>query len=131
MSHRKRALAKKRHTLRASDLHEVSVEDLRASVLEAEEQRRVWRLCGQLGVEVVSFSQPRATMQTIGIPDLKLYIPRKGATAWLECKRPVGGVQSDAQQHFQAMAEECGETYLLGGYEEVMGWLRTVGVIVT
>ena len=54
--------------------------------LEKGEQRRVIRLYETVGCEWVSFSQPRATMQTEGIPDLKIYCRRKGLTWWQECK---------------------------------------------
>lgn len=92
--------------------------------LEKDEQRDVYRLYTALGCEVVWFSQPRATMQTEGIPDLKVYCRRKGLTWWHETKRPQGGKQSDAQKRFQARAEACGEHYVLGGWEEAVQVVR-------
>jgi hypothetical protein len=97
--------------------------------LEKDEQRDVYRLYVALGCEVVWFSQPRATMQTEGIPDLKVYCRRKGLTWWHETKRTVGGRQSDEQRHFQQRATCCGEEYVLGGWEEAVQFVRARGLV--
>lgn len=98
--------------------------------LEKDEQREVCRLYESVGCKVVSFSQPRATMQTEGIGDLKIYCERKGMTWWFEAKRQKGGKQSDDQKRFQAMVEKCGEVYLMGGFDEAYDHLEEIGVIV-
>src|SRR2546423_15662375 len=82
--------------------------------VQKEEARDVVYLYGALGCRVVHFSQPRATMQTEGIPDLKVYCVRKGYTWWHEVKRPSGGRVSDAQKQFAGLAKTCGELYVLG-----------------
>jgi len=71
-----------------------------------------------IGCTVVNFSQSRASRQTPGIPDLKVY---KGEhTWWHEVKRP-GQTQSPAQKQFQEMAEAAGELYVCGDYD-AMAW---------
>lgn len=81
-----------------------------------------------LGCDVVSFSQPRATMQTEGIPDLKVYCRRKCLTWWHECKAP-GGKQSPAQIEFEALARACGEHYILGGWDRAVDAVRAFGLV--
>jgi hypothetical protein len=103
--------------------------DDEADRLEKEEELRIDRLYKALCLKVVRFSQPRRTMQTEGIPDRKVYVERKGLTYWHEVKRPVGGKQSEAQKKFQEMAERCGETYVLGGYNAAYDHLVAIGVI--
>lgn len=95
---------------------------------ERDMQRAVIRLYESVGCRVVRFSQTRATRQTPGIPDLKVYCPRKGVTWWMEVKAP-GGKQEPEQQVFQALAEACGETYVLGGLEVALRQLERVGVV--
>lgn len=119
MGHRRRAMQAARAARVAPIEHR----------LEKEEQRDVYRLYVALGCEVVWFSQPRATMQTEGIPDLKVYCPRKGLTWWHETKRPLGGRQSKDQQRFQALAEACGEQYVLGGWEEAVKAVQHFGLV--
>ena len=97
--------------------------------LEKDEQRDVYRLYVALGCEVVWFSQPRATMQTKGIPDLKVYCVRKALTWWHETKRQVGGKFSKEQVQFQARAEACGELYVPGGWEEAVQFVREHGLV--
>ena len=41
----------------------------------------------QLGGEVDKFSQPRNTMQTLGIPDLRAVFPGSRMAVWLEVKQ--------------------------------------------
>lgn len=81
-----------------------------------------------VGCEVVSFSQPRATMQTEGIPDLKVYCRRKGTTWWHETKRE-GGKQSPAQIEFEKLARACGEHYILGGWEVAVTAVKVFGLV--
>jgi len=78
-----------------------------------------------MGCSVVSFSQPRKTMQTPGIPDLKIYF--KDHTWWHEVKTE-GGRQSADQKAFQAVAEAAGERYVLGGVEAAVQILRELEI---
>ena len=94
-------------------------------------EKIVERCCDQLyasaGCEVVRFSQARATQQTPGIPDRKVYHRPSGCTFWFEVKAQ-GGQQSKHQRAFQAMAEACGETYVLGGLEAAEAQLIAMGL---
>lgn len=119
MSHRRRAIQA------AQRAKVVPIEQQ----LEKDEQRDVYRLYTAVGCEVVWFSQPRETMQTAGIPDLKVYCVRKGLTWWHETKRPQGGRQSDAQLRFQQRAKRCGEHYILGGWEEAVRAVQMFGLV--
>jgi len=84
------------------------------------------RLMAALGFTSIHFSQTRATRQTPGIPDRKYY--RDRLTFWLEVKRP-GGKQSQYQRDFQKMCTRAGETYVLGGLDELTSYLRAKGLI--
>ena len=117
-----------RNHKRASTLAGLTTASLE-NVPEKAEQLEVERLYRTAACEVVRFSQPRATFQTPGIPDIRVYCVRKRCSWWHEVKRPKGGKQSDEQKLFQAMAERCGETYILGGWEEAYAYLRQLGVI--
>lgn len=94
-------------------------------VMEKRVAEAVKRLYRTLGYTVVSFQQPRRTMQTPGIPDLKIY--GKGWTWWFEVKAE-GGKQSDHQRAFQIMAEASGERYFIGGVEEAIQALESQGL---
>ena len=83
-------------------------------------------LCALAGCECVHFSQARATGQTPGIPDLRFY-PPSGPAFWVEAKA-AGGRQSPAQAAFQARCARCGDPYVLGGYREVLAYLRARGL---
>lgn len=115
-----------RHAPRAPTLVDVVPREL---VGEKQEQLEVYRLYVAVGCEVIWFSQPRATMQTEGIPDLKVYCVRKGLTWWHETKRPVGGKQSVAQARFQYFAERCREHYVIGGWEEAVQAVQAFGLV--
>ena len=94
-------------------------------VSEKDVERRCDSLMSQLCWNVVRFSQPRHTMQSAGIPDRKYYNVARGLTLWFECKKP-GGTQSLAQKQFQQMCEACGETYVLGGVDELLSAIKSL-----
>ena len=130
MNHyQRRALQKKRRPKTIAGMTVAMLAELNPDQLEKAEQWEVVKLYEAVGCKVISFSQPRATMQTEGIPDLRVYCERKGLSWWQECKRPNGGRQSDAQLDFQIMAERCGEIYILGGFREAYAHLQQIGVI--
>lgn len=78
------------------------------------------------GGVVASLSQPRASMQTPGIADLYVFLPRRRRTVWWETKRP-GGKQSKEQIEFERLCRACGHDYGLGGPAEVETYLRSIG----
>ena len=83
-------------------------------------EKSIERMCIQLyekvGCLVLKFSQPRKTMQSYGIPDLKVYNLRHGKTWWHEVKRPKGKL-SDHQKKVREMAIACGEAHYVGGLD--------------
>lgn len=97
----------------------------RLAVTEKDVERNCDSLMSKLCWDVVKFSQPRNTMQTLGIPDRKYYHVTRKLTFWFECKRP-GGKQRAAQKQFQRICEACGETYVLGGLDELQAALETL-----
>lgn len=104
--------------------------------LERYEDAYIRKLYRTAGCVVVSFSQPRRTKQTPGIPDLRIYDTKTGTAWWHEVKRQQGPgwtyvqtKQSDAQRLFQARAEACGEEYLIGARDVAYRKLRDLGRI--
>lgn len=81
------------------------------------------QLMARYGFVAVRFSQARATQQTPGIPDRRYYDTARELAVWWEAKAP-GGKQRPAQRKFQVMVEACAEHYILGGIDELAGWLR-------
>lgn len=102
--------------------------DIHAS--EKQIEAGIIQLGRALGLTVVKFSQPRHTMQTGGIPDLRVYWPNGKLTraAWVEVKKP-NGIQTIAQQAFQHVVERAGERYVIGGMCEFIELLEEWGVI--
>lgn len=105
--------------------------------LEKEEEACVIDAYQMAGCKVVSFAQPRATMQSAGIPDLKVFDPRTGTTWYHETKRRQGpeykrvkSVQSPAQRAYQELCESCGEEYIIGPLDAALSKLRALGRIV-
>jgi hypothetical protein len=78
-------------------------------------------------------SQPRASKQTPGIPDLWLTrAARTDAPAfafWWESKRQVGGKRSSAQEAFGAECAAAGVGYGFGDRHDARQYLATLGVI--
>lgn len=91
-------------------------------------QAAVIRLYRQFGCVVNSLSQPRATMQTPGIPDLYIHCTKKAASWWHETKA-VDGKPSEAQLDFFARENICGGTVVLGGVDAAKLQLRAIGLI--
>jgi hypothetical protein len=79
----------------------------------------LFRKCGLL---VFKLSQPRATMQSEGIPDLWVFCPRRRLAFWWEVKRP-GGKLSPHQQRFRELSLECGIGHHVGGRDEARALL--------
>src|SRR5687767_8465711 len=88
---------------------------------EKDEQRCVYHLLVKCGAVVYWVSQPRATMQSRGVPDLMAFHPLRGF-AFIEVKSERGRM-STPQREFQHLCGEAGVVYLVGGVEEVRDWL--------
>lgn len=97
---------------------------------EKEVQRDVIELFESLGCHVIRTSPGRrgGTFQTPGIPDLRVFVPRKRCAFWFETKA-ANGVQSTGQITFQRLAEACGDVYIIGGTEAAIMHLRAIGLL--
>jgi hypothetical protein len=89
--------------------------------LEGDKQMRA------LGFEVVKFSHPGKTKQTLGIPDRRYYHRGRRLVLWWEAKSATG-IQRPDQKLFQEMCEACGEIYVLGTDDDLFLWLIKNGI---
>lgn len=105
-----------------SDLTTLDIARGLLAQLEKEEEAKGDELMQQYGFRSIHFSQARASMQTLGIPDRKYYHVERKVTLWWEAKAE-DGEQSKAQRDYQAMAEACGEIYVLGTHLDLAEWL--------
>lgn len=92
---------------------------------ERQVQRAVRELYELHGCAVYDLSQPRATMQTPGLPDLWVVWESSGAAWWHEVKRP-GGKASISQLAFARGCRATGTGYVIGGVEVAAMKLRGV-----
>jgi len=90
------------------------------------------------GFTAIRFSQPRNAMQTAGIPDRRYYrrYHHGGAgssyftsplAVWVEYKS-TKGKQRPAQRQFEELVRACGESYVLGGIDQLQEYLVNVGL---
>ncbi len=86
----------------------------RDMILEKEEQRQVTNRFRAFGFKVRNLSQPRASKQSPGFPDLWVVHETKPIAFWWETKRQVGGRHSDAQLEFADDCCRCGVDYGTG-----------------
>lgn len=100
----------------------IEAKELEANALEKAHVAEGDKIVRALGGKVVSFSQPRASKQTPGIPDRRYYFERWAVVFWWEAKAEWGA-QSPAQKDFQAMCEACGESYLCGELQTLTNYL--------
>lgn len=92
---------------------------------EKQVQRAVRQLYELHGCAVYDLSQPRATMQTAGLPDLYVVWESSGAAWWHEVKRP-GGRATLAQLEFRERCRAAGIDYVIGGVEVAAAMLLRV-----
>lgn len=118
----------------ARQAHPSAVLDVSPEIRAADEARREKTVEHEgdkqmlaLGFLVVRFSRAERTKQTPGIPDRRYYAPRCGLALWWEAKTTTGK-QSPAQIAFQAMAEACGDHYVVGTERVLFEWLVARGV---
>ena len=104
----------------------------RAAPTEKQVQQEVKNLAHLCGFDVADFSQPRASMQTPGIPDLLLHHRKRGFVVWVEVKRP-GGKLSPHQKAWKQMVEEAGvEDYhsiVCSSADDLDSWMRSEGYL--
>lgn len=80
-------------------------------------QRQVVAFYRQLGCVVKSTSQARRSKVALGLPDLLVFWPGRGAFWFHEVKRE-GGKLSKEQVDFQALCRACSEDFIVGGLNE-------------
>jgi hypothetical protein len=86
-------------------------DERRDNALEKAEQWEIVKLFKAFGFAVYTLSQPRATKQTPGLPDLWLMHRELDIAFWWETKRSRGGRYSDAQIEFRDGCARCGVGY--------------------
>lgn len=75
--------------------------------LEKAVERDIINAAMDLGFDVTKYSQPRNTMQTEGIPDIRIRHRAKQFRAFVEIKRH-GGIVSSAQAAWILYERQCG-----------------------
>lgn len=68
------------------------------------------------------------TRQTKGLPDLHVMFPARRVVFWHEVKRPKAK-QTPEQEVFQAACQACAVGYVLGGEDEAIAHLKTIGLV--
>lgn len=98
-------------------------------------QRQIVALLRSLGglVWVLGTSRPRTdshhgTCQTPGIGDVYAIFPRARRSLWVEVKA-AGGKLRPAQVEFQSACLHVGQPHIVGGVDEVLGWLQQQGIV--
>lgn len=101
--------------------------------LEKEIQREVVKTYAGFGCKVYNLSQPRATKQTPGLPDLWVVClssgwSRQGKIAWWHETKTPTGKQSEAQREFQRECKSCRVGFVVGGVKAAEEQLITFGI---
>lgn len=99
-----------------------------SDVLEKAEQNEVMKLFRAFGFKVRNLSQPRATKQAPGLPDLWVMHRERPIAFWFEVKRQVGGRYSDAQIEFRDDCARCGVSWKGGDRRAAEQMLVDMGV---
>ena len=95
--------------------------------LEAAVQRDIKDAAWKLGFTVTEFSQPRATMQTPGIPDLYLQHRAKGFRCWVEVKREGGRLSTAQRAWLETERNAGGHAFVADSvvsFVEQLGWVE-------
>lgn len=104
-----------------------SAEPASEAVTERDVQESIKLVLEMLGFMVSDLSQPRASMQTPGLPDLFATHPDWQLSLWCEVKRP-GGKASAAQREWHRTAKEAGNLVLVAeSAADVVSYLREHG----
>lgn len=106
-------------------------------VSEKAEQAAIVKLLQSIGAHVYPLSQPRATMQAEGLPDLWVFMPATNdrrssirSALWIEVKA-LDGTMRPKQELFKNLCDEHEVTHLVAfgvdgmiAYLTEGGWLR-------
>ncbi len=78
--------------------------------------------------KIADFSQPRATMQTPGVPDLYVWFLEHQLAFWFEVKAE-GGTQTSEQYWWEMREKIVGHRrYFMGGVEEATAAIVELGI---
>lgn len=97
-------------------------------------QAAIVRLLAAVGCAVYVLGTTRrrgdyhGTMQTPGLPDLFVFLPRGLGTLWIEVKAPGGRLRPE-QRLFRQRCVEAGQPHVVGGYQAVVDELRRCGLL--
>lgn len=81
-----------------------------------------------LGFDVTKTSQPRASMVTLGIPDLYVRSDRYGVRCWMEVKTPKGKLSAYQTAWHQMEKRAGGDVVVVRSLDDVLTALRDRGV---
>lgn len=96
--------------------------------LEKQVQAHVKLALRSLGFVVSDLSQPRRTMQTIGLPDLYAQHVAWRLRVWIEVKRPQSGRLSAAQAAWHATEQAAGgHVLVVYGTADLLEGLAALG----
>jgi hypothetical protein len=84
------------------------------AALEKAEQAEVIKVYRSFGCVVKTLSQPRATRQSPGLPDLRVFAPRIRRFWDHETKRQKGSHVDPAQRDYAELAATCGLEVVIG-----------------
>lgn len=102
---------------------ELQRQERNAAIQEKEEQSEITKRFRVCGFTVRNLSQPRASKQSPGLPDLFITHDTMPAALWWESKRQVRGKYSDAQLAFREDCRRCGITCEGGDRYDAERWL--------
>ncbi|HET8777957.1 MAG TPA: hypothetical protein VFN76_09890 [Candidatus Limnocylindria bacterium] len=95
---------------------------------EKKEQEEVIKVFGAISFACYRISQPRATKQTPGLPDLRFFRDDIGLAVEWETKRQLGGEHTEAQVEYAAHCKACGIPHGSGDRYDAKRWLIARGL---
>jgi hypothetical protein len=92
-------------------------------ILEKAEQAEILKRFRACRFKAYTLSQPRASKQTPGLPDVYLMHLERPLALWWESKRQIGGAFSEAQLEFAAGCDRCAVLRGAGDRYAAEAWL--------
>lgn len=100
---------------------------MRRSAPEKAVQRAVADALARMGFRVSDLSQPRASMQTPGLPDLYAHHPRWRICLWVEVKAPRGRLSPTQAAWHEAERAAGGTVVVARSAADLIEPLRALG----
>lgn len=91
-------------------------------------QARVKACAELMGFAVSDFSQPRASMQTPGIPDLYVTHRGKKLRAWVEVKTPDGALSKEQRDWHLRTISAGGRVWVVRSASEFAAFAESYGI---